>query len=97
VTFKGFTFASEVLLARIAGFYGFPAPEAEKEASLADFVRARLPHNPTLGDRIRFEGIELVVRDMSGGQITRIGLELGSGERDLALTSGSSPVTVGGR
>jgi hypothetical protein len=26
----GFTFASEVLLARIAGFYGFSIPEAER-------------------------------------------------------------------
>ncbi|MGH6898340.1 MAG: transporter associated domain-containing protein [Geminicoccaceae bacterium] len=78
----GFTFASEVLLARIAGFYGFSIPEAENETSLADFVRARLPHSPTLGDRIRLEDIELVVRAMNGERITRIGLELEPRKRD---------------
>ena len=38
--FGGFTFASEVLLGRIASFYGFSIPEGEIETSLADFVRA---------------------------------------------------------
>jgi hypothetical protein len=38
--FGGFTFASEVLLGEIAGFYGFFIPEAEKQTSLADFVQA---------------------------------------------------------
>jgi cell volume regulation protein A len=75
-----FTFASEVPLGRIAAFYGLSIPEAENETSLADFVRDRLPDSPTLGDRIRFEDIELVVRDMHGERITRIGLELESRE-----------------
>lgn len=74
--FGGFTFGSEVLLGRIAGFYGFPIPATENGTSLADFVRARLSHNPTLGDRIRLEDIVLVVRGMDGERITRIGLEL---------------------
>ena len=73
--FGGFTFAGEVLLSRVAGFYGFPIPATENGTSLADFVRARLPHRPTLGDRIRLEDIELVVRGMIGERITRIGLE----------------------
>ena len=77
----GFTFASEVLLGRIAAFYGFPIPEAERATSLAEVMHARLAHNPTLGDRIRIEDIELVVRGMSGGQIATIGLELAPRER----------------
>ena len=92
--FGGFTFASEVLLGRIAVFYGLSIPEAEIETSLADFVRARLPRNPTLGDRIRFEDTELVVREMNGERITTIGLELEPGKRGLACMSGSSPATV---
>ena len=70
-----FTFASEVLLGRIAAFYGLSVPGVEHETSLGDFVRARLPRDPTLGDRIRLEDIELVVRGMHGERITRIGLE----------------------
>lgn len=76
MTFEGFTFASEVLLGRIAAFYGFPVPATESATSLADFMRARLPDHPTLGDRIRIEDIELVVREMIGEQIATIGLEL---------------------
>jgi cell volume regulation protein A len=96
VTFGVFTFASEVPLGRIATFYGFSVPETESETSLADFIRARLPHDPILGDRIRFEDIELVVRDMNGERITRIGLELEPRERALGSMSGSARATVRG-
>jgi NhaP-type Na+/H+ and K+/H+ antiporter len=51
--FGGFTFTSEVLLGRIAAFYGFSIPETENETSLADFVRARLQGKPKLGDHIQ--------------------------------------------
>ena len=53
--FQGFTFASEVLLGRLARFYGLTIPEGHNETSLADFVRARLPNDPILGDRIRLQ------------------------------------------
>jgi len=76
VTFVGFTFASEVLLGRLARFYGLSIPEGHNQTSLADFGRARLPDNPTLGDRISFGSVGLVIRGMSGEHITRIGLEL---------------------
>jgi cell volume regulation protein A len=76
-----FTFAGEVPLGRISEFYGLSIPEGENQTCLADFVRPRLPHNPTFGDRIRFGEIELVVRGMSGERITRIGLDLEPGGR----------------
>ena len=69
--FGGFAFAGEVMLGRIAGFYGFAIPAAENQTSLANFLRARLSHAPTLGDRIRLEDIELVVRGMNGERTTR--------------------------
>jgi NhaP-type Na+/H+ and K+/H+ antiporter len=74
--FGGFTFASEVLLGRIAGFYGFSIPEAENETSLADFVRARLQGTPKLGDHISFADTKLVIQGMDGERITNVGLEL---------------------
>ena len=74
MTFGGFTFASEVLLGRIAGLYGFLVPEADKQTSLADFVHARLWGRPLVGDYVRVEDIELVVRDMDAGRITKVGL-----------------------
>ena len=68
--FGGFTFAGEVLLGR-RGAQGFVIPAAENQTSLASFVRAQLSHAPTLGDRIRLEDIELVVRGMNGERSTR--------------------------
>jgi potassium/hydrogen antiporter len=75
VMFGGFTFASEVLLGRIAGFYGFSIPEAEKGTSLADFVRVRLRGKPLLGAYISFADIRFVIQDMEGERITKVGLE----------------------
>ena len=76
--FGGFTFGSEVLLASIPAFYGFAIPGRKTTLSLAEFVRARLPDNPTVGDRIRLEGMELVVRGIHGEQITSVALQLES-------------------
>ena len=74
--FGGFTFVSEVLLGRIAAFYGFSIPEAENETSLAEFVRARLQGEPKLGDHISFADKKLVIQGMDGRRITMVGLEL---------------------
>ena len=75
--FEGFTFASKVRLGRLARFYGLSVPEGQNETSLADFVRARLANHPTLGDRISFGSVGLVVGGMNGEHIARIGLDLG--------------------
>ena len=74
--FGGFTFASEVLLGRVAAFYGFSIPEGENGTSLADFVPARLQGKPKLGDHIGFTDKKLVIQEMDGEQITKVGLEL---------------------
>ncbi len=73
--FGGFTFAGEVLLGKIAGFYGFFIPETEKQASLADFVRARSRGTPILGDHVALGDLELIIQDMEGERITQVGLE----------------------
>jgi NhaP-type Na+/H+ and K+/H+ antiporter len=74
--FSGFTFANEVLLARIAAFYGFSIPEAENETSLANFVRARLQGKPRLGDYVSLADKRLVIQGMDGERITKVGLDL---------------------
>jgi hypothetical protein len=70
------TFTSEVLLGRIAAFYGFSIPEAENETSLADLVRARLQGKPKLGDHISFADKKLVIQGMDGERITKVELDL---------------------
>jgi NhaP-type Na+/H+ and K+/H+ antiporter len=74
--FGRFTFASEVLLSRIAAFYGFSIPDGNSEISLADFVRTRLHGRPRLGDHISFGDQRLVIQHMDGERITKVGLDL---------------------
>ena len=92
--FGGFTFASGVLLGRIAAFYGFSIPEAENETSLADFLRARLQGKPKLGDHISFADKRFVIQDMDGERITKVGLELDSVAPICPSRSESAPLVV---
>jgi cell volume regulation protein A len=75
-SFGKFIFAGEVPIGRIANFYGFPVPKAEKAKPLAEFVRDHLRVTPTVGDGVRLEAIELVVQEVEDNQITQVGLEL---------------------
>jgi potassium/hydrogen antiporter len=74
--FGEFTFKGEVPLQEVAAFYDLKVPDEERELRLADFVRRRLGRKPVVGDRLPVEGVELVVQDMAGDDITRIGIEL---------------------
>ena len=89
-----FTFASDVLLSRIAAFYGFSVPEAESKTSLGDFLRARLQGEPKLGDHISFTDKRLVIQDMDGERITRVGLELDPLAPICPSRSESAPLVV---
>jgi cell volume regulation protein A len=76
VDFGAFHFAGDVPVGKIADFYGLPVPEAEKATPVGNFLADRLPAKPAVGDSIGIGLIGLVVHDVSGGRITRVGLEL---------------------
>jgi potassium/hydrogen antiporter len=76
VIFGEFTFAGQLPLGKVAKFYGFSIGEAEGEVAIAECLRARLHRKPALRDRIRFGDVNLVIQDMEGEQITKIGFEL---------------------
>ena len=75
-TFGEFTFDGDLPVGKIAEFYDLPVPESEKTTPLADFVQARLKRKPLIGDRIRLDDIELVVRAVRDERITEVGIEL---------------------
>jgi cell volume regulation protein A len=75
-TFGAFPFAGHVPIGRIADFYGLPVPEAEKATPVGDFIADRLPAKPAVGDGIGIGRIGLVVHDVNGERITRVGLEV---------------------
>jgi cell volume regulation protein A len=65
-----------VPVGKIADFYGLPVPQAEKATPVGNFVADRLPANPSVGDSIGIGLIALVVHDVSGDRISRVGLQL---------------------
>jgi potassium/hydrogen antiporter len=74
--FGEFTFDGELPVGKLAEFYDFAADEADRVVSLAAFVQQRLGRKPVIGDRIRVADIELVVQEMQGERIAKVGLEL---------------------
>jgi cell volume regulation protein A len=74
--FGEFTFDGELPVGKLAEFYDFAAEEADRAVSLAEFVHRRLGRTPVVGDRVRVADIELVVQEMQGERIARVGLEL---------------------
>jgi potassium/hydrogen antiporter len=75
-SFGEFTFDGDLPLGKLAEFYDLPVPEAERPASLADTVQARLGRKPLIGDRIRLADIELIVQGVRGERITEVAIEL---------------------
>jgi cell volume regulation protein A len=75
-TFGVFPFVGHLPIGQIADFYGLPVPEAEKATPVGDFIADRLPTKPAVGDGIVIGIIGLVVHDVTGERITRVGLEV---------------------
>jgi potassium/hydrogen antiporter len=75
-SFGEFTFDGDLPLGKLAEFYDLPVPEAERPASLAEAVQARLGRKPLIGDRVRLGDIELIVQAVRGERITEVAIEL---------------------
>jgi len=73
-TFGAFPFAHHVPIGEIADFYALPVPQTQKATSVGDFIAARLPKRPAIGDAIELGLIWLVVHDVDRERITRVGL-----------------------
>jgi NhaP-type Na+/H+ and K+/H+ antiporter len=71
-TFGAFPFAHHVPIGEIAEFYALPIPRTQKATSVGDFIAARLPKRPAIGDAIEIGLIWLVVHDVDRERITRV-------------------------
>ena len=74
--FGEFSFDGSAPLGAIAHLYDLSVPEADRATPVGDFLERRLGGKAVVGDRLAQGGIELVVRDMAGTRITRVGIEL---------------------
>jgi cell volume regulation protein A len=60
----------------LADAYGLPIEETRRNETLDGYLRTAFRGRPVVGDRVRLGRTELVVRQMDGGRITRVGLKL---------------------
>ncbi|MGH8505147.1 MAG: potassium/proton antiporter [Stenotrophobium sp.] len=73
--FGEFTITPEAPARDLADSYNIPLPEGTEQSTVAQLVLRFLPR-PVTGDRLRLGPVELVVRSMSGREITGIGIRL---------------------
>jgi len=73
--FGAFELNANVELAALAQNFGVSVPQEHMEQSLSDYIRLRLHTAPVVGDRVPLGAIELVVKAVDAGQVTRVGLK----------------------
>ena len=73
--FRDFALEPAATVGAVCAFYDLPPP-ANASASLADWMRAELHRAPVAGDVVQLGPATLVVREVDGGRISRIGLGL---------------------
>lgn len=74
--FGEFLLDGGVTVGVMADFYGVQVEEAVRGMALRDFMALRLRRRPVVGDRLRLDQVELVISQMDGNRISRIGIEL---------------------
>ena len=60
----------------VADAYGLPIGDPHRTETLDGYLRTVFHGRPVVGDRVRLGKAELVVRQMDGGRITRVGLRI---------------------
>lgn len=79
-----FAFDADRSIGPVAAFYGFHVPDQDLKLNLGDFLRQRLRRHPAVGRRTRVADVELIVREMKGDEISRVGIELAPEETRLS-------------
>jgi potassium/hydrogen antiporter len=74
--FGNFILDADARVADIASLYGFYAVPGVADKSIGDYLAGRFHQAPVVGDRTSFDNIELVVREIVNGRITKVGLKI---------------------
>ncbi len=77
--FGDFVVNGEALLPDLAAVYGFEVPPEHAGSTLADYLNRRSHGRVVVGDRAPLGNVQLVVREMADGRVTRVGLKLRRG------------------
>ncbi|MDQ2070372.1 potassium/proton antiporter [Natronospira bacteriovora] len=73
--FGEFTLDGAARLSDVAAMYGITPPEGSEDQTAAEFLIDRFG-KPVVGDRVRIDSVELVIRKMNGDQPEKVGLKL---------------------
>lgn len=73
--FGAFELNASVELSALAQNFGIVVPPDQSHQTLAGYILACLHTPPVVGDRVPMGAIELVVKAVEGGQVTRVGLK----------------------
>jgi len=73
--FGAFELNANIELAALAQNFGVAVPSDQAEQQLSEYIRERLHTTPVVGDRVPLGAIELVVKAVEAGQVTRVGLK----------------------
>jgi cell volume regulation protein A len=71
-----FTFDGTLPANVLATLYGIPVTPEEAAQPLGEVLLRHLDRLAVVGDRVRLGEVELVVREMDGDRVTRVGIEL---------------------
>ena len=74
--FGEFALNGNAQLGAVALAYGAAVPPENQGLTLEEFLRTQLPAEPVVGDAVDLDRVRLVVREMEGARITRVGLKL---------------------
>ena len=74
--FGEFAFDGDVTLGALADLYGLPVAANSRSVTIADHFARTINEHPVIGDRLPVGGSALVVRDVEGDRVRRIGLQL---------------------
>jgi len=74
--FGNFILDADARVADIASLYGFYAVPGVAEKTIGDYLTGLFHQTPVVGDRTHFDNIELIVREIVQGKITKVGLKL---------------------
>ena len=77
--FGDFVVNGDALLSDLAAVYGFEVPPGHAGSTIADYLDRRSHGRVVVGDRAPLGNVQLVVREMADGRVTRAGLKLRRG------------------
>lgn len=74
--FGHFVLNGDAPLQDLAALYGLDVGDVSGAVTLGQYLARRFGGRQVIGDRIKLGGVELVVREIVVGAITRVGLKL---------------------